>query len=83
MKHVAILLVSCSKAEMVECWSADGSRWLLRVGSNRASINFRCWTLPGFEIGMTMDDFQINRIRQDVTESLNSAMRYSIPLDPR
>ena len=32
---------------------------------------------------MTMDDFQINGIRQDVTESLKSAVRYSIPLDPR
>ena len=32
---------------------------------------------------MTMDDFQIHRIRQDVTESLKSAVRYSIPLDPR
>ena len=30
-----------------------------------------------------MDDFQIDGIRQDVTESLKSAMRYSIPLDPR
>ena len=29
------------------------------------------------------DDFQIDRIRQDVTESLNSAVGYSIPLDPR
>ena len=40
-------------------------------------------SLPGFGIGMTMDDFQIDRIRQDVTESLKSAVRYSIPLDPR
>ena len=39
--------------------------------------------LPGFGIGMTMDDFQIDGIRQDVTESLKSAVRYSIPLDPR
>ena len=39
--------------------------------------------LPGFGIGMTMDDFQTNGIRQDVTESLKSAVRYSIPLDPR
>ena len=28
-----------------------------------------------------MDDFQIDGIRQDVTESLKSAVRYSIPLD--
>ena len=40
-------------------------------------------SLPGFGIGMAMDDFQIDGIRQDVTESLKSAVRYSIPLDPR
>ena len=40
-------------------------------------------SLPGLGIGMTMDDFQIDGIRQDVTESLKSAVRYSIPLDPR
>ena len=32
---------------------------------------------------MTMDDFQIDGIRQDVTESFKSAVRYSIPLDLR
>ena len=31
---------------------------------------------------MAMGDFQINGIRQDVTESLKSAVRYSIHLDP-
>ena len=30
-----------------------------------------------------MDDLQIDEIRQDVTESLKSAVRYSIHLDPR
>ena len=30
-----------------------------------------------------MDDFQIYGIQQDVMESLKSAVRYSIPLDPR
>ena len=30
-----------------------------------------------------MDDFQIDGIRQHVAESLKSAVRYSIPLDPR
>ena len=40
-------------------------------------------SLPGFRIGMTMDDFQIDGIRQDVTESFKSAVRYTIPLDPR
>ena len=32
---------------------------------------------------MTMVDFQIDGIRQDVTESLKRAVRYSIPLVPR
>ena len=40
-------------------------------------------SLPGFGIGVTMDEFQIDGIRQDVTESLKSAIMYSIPLDPR
>ena len=39
--------------------------------------------LPDFRICMTMEDFQIDGIRQDITESLKSAVRYSIPLDPR
>ena len=30
-----------------------------------------------------MDDFQIDGIRQDVTKSLKSAVRYSIPLNSR
>ena len=34
-------------------------------------------SLPGLGIGMTIDDFQIARIRHDVTESLKSAVRYS------
>ena len=32
-------------------------------------------SLPGFGIGMTMDDFQIDGIRQDVLEMLKSAVR--------
>ena len=40
-------------------------------------------SLPGLGIGMTMDDFQIDGIRHNVTESLKSAVRYSIPLDPK
>ena len=40
-------------------------------------------SLSGFGIGVTMDDFQIDGIRQDGTESLMNAVRYSIPLDPR
>ena len=39
-------------------------------------------SLPGFGMGMTIDDFQIAGIRHDVTESLNSAVRYSIALRP-
>ena len=30
-----------------------------------------------------MDDFQIDGIRQDVTELSKSAVRFPIPLDPR
>ena len=55
--------------------------------------NFRCWTeerdrpIRSAERGVLAwfrdwDDFQIDGIRQDVTESLKSAVRYSIPLDP-
>ena len=65
---------------------------MLTVVSMRASINFdpaksseigryevpREESLPG--LGMTIDDFQIAGIRHDVTESLKSAVRYSIAL---
>ena len=40
-------------------------------------------SLPGLWMGMTIDDFQIAGIRHDVTESLKSAVRYSIALGPR
>ena len=40
-------------------------------------------SLPGLGIGITIDDFQIAGIRHDVTESLKSAVRYSIALGPR
>ena len=40
-------------------------------------------SLPGLGIGMTIDDFEIAGIRHDVTESLKSAVRYSIALGPR
>ena len=99
LKSVAISLVSCSKAEVVECpgrkpcWSTGGSRWLLTVGSKRASIT-RSWTderdgpIRSAERAVLAwfrdwDDFQNDGIRQDVTESLKSAVRYSIPRDPR
>ena len=39
--------------------------------------------LPGYVIGITTDDFQIDVLRQDVTETLKSAVMYSIALDPR
>ena len=103
MKPVAISLVSCGNAEVVECpdhkpcLSAHGIMWVLTLGSKRAYITFAAWQrseigrlevlrhdpFPGFGIGMAMDDFQINGIRQDVTESLMIAVRYSIALDPR
>ena len=70
---------------------------MLTVVSMRASITFdagqnceigryevpREESLPGLGIGMTIDDFQIAGIRHDVTESLKSAVRYSIALGPR
>ena len=40
-------------------------------------------SLSGFGIGMTMDAFQIDGRRQDVRESLKSAVRHSIALGPR
>ena len=42
-------------------------------------------SVPGFGMGMTIDDLQIAEIQQDVTESLslNSAVRYSISTGPR
>ena len=63
----------------------------------RASINFaarkrseigryevpREESSPGFGMRMTLDDFQIAGIRHDLTESLKSAVRYSIALGPR
>ena len=39
-------------------------------------------SFPGLRIWMTIDDFQIAGIRQDVTESLKSVVRYSIALGP-
>ena len=103
MKPVATSLVSCSKAEVVECpvrnpcLSEAGSKCVLTVVSIKASITFaagqsseisryevpREESLPGLGIGMTIDDFQIAGIRHDVTESLKSALRYSIALGPR
>ena len=40
-------------------------------------------SLPGLGIGMTIDEFQIAGIRYDVTESLKSAVGYSIALGRR
>ena len=40
-------------------------------------------SLPGLGIGMTIDDVQIDGIRHDVTESLKSAVRYSIAVGQR
>ena len=69
---------------------------MLTVVSIRASITFaagqsseigryevpREESFPGLGIGMTIDDFQIVGIQHDVTESLKSAVRYSIALGP-
>ena len=96
MKHVATLLVSCSKAEVVEfsvrkpCWSESGNKCALTVASMNSSMTFAAGqssvigryevpteeSLPGFGMGMTIDDFQIAGIRHEVTESLKSAVRY-------
>ena len=68
------------------------SGWVLMLVSMRASITFaagqrsesgryevlREASLPGFGLGMTIDDFQIAGIRH-VTESLKSAVRYASP----
>ena len=70
---------------------------MLTVVSIRVSITFaagqsseigryevhRGESLSGLGIGMTIDDFQIAGIRHDVTESLKSAVRYSIALGPK
>ena len=70
---------------------------MLTVVNMRASITFaagqsseigryevpREESLPGLGIGMTIDDFQVAGIQHDVTESLKSALRYSIALGPR
>ena len=70
---------------------------MLTVVSMRASITFaagkssefgryevpREESLPSLGIGMTIDYFQIAWIRHDMTESLKSAVRYSIALGPR
>ena len=92
-------LVSCSRAEVVECpyWSNVGSRCVLTVVIMRASITFaarksseigryegpREESLRCLRIEMTIDYFQIARIRHDVTESLKSAAIYYIALGPR
>ena len=79
------------------CWSKAGSKCVLTVVSIKASITFasgqsseigryevpREESLTGLGIGMIIDYFQIDVIRHDVTESLKSAVRYSIALGPR
>ena len=79
------------------CWSKAGSTCVLIVVSMRASITFsvgrssqigryvvpREESLPGLGIGMAIHDFQIAGIRHDLTESINSAVRYLIALGPR
>ena len=79
------------------CLSKAGIRCVLTVVSMRASITFaagqstdigryevpRVESLSGLGIGMTIDDFQIAMIQHDVTESIKSAVTYSIALGPR
>ena len=71
------------------------SDWMLTLVSTSASITFAAgqrseigryevhWEEFGFEMGRTIDDFQIAGIRHDVTESLKSTVRHSIALGPR
>ena len=40
-------------------------------------------SFPGFGIGMTIEDFQIAGILEELTESLNSAVRYAVALGPK
>ena len=65
---------------------------MLTVAIKKASITYAAgqrsdigrYEVPIEEsVGMTIDDFQIGGIRHDVTESLKSAVRYSIALGPR
>ena len=61
-----------------------GFPWLKHVTISLVSCsNTVVVECPGVVIGRTLDDVQIDGIRQDVTESLKSAVRCSIALDPR
>ena len=40
-------------------------------------------SFPGFGLGMTIEHFQIEGILEELTESLNSAVRYAIALGPK
>ena len=40
-------------------------------------------SFPGFGIGMTIEDFQIEGILEELTESLNTAVRYAVALGPK
>ena len=74
-----------------------GSRWALTVGSISVSKNFAAGQMremgrydvpcevsfPGFGIGMTIEDFQIAGILEELAESLNSAVRYAVALGPK
>ena len=67
---------------------------MLTVGSISASKTFAAGQMsemgrydvpcevsfPGFGIGMTIEDFQIAGILEELTESLNSAVRYAVAL---
>ena len=40
-------------------------------------------SFPAFGIGMTIEDFQITGILEELMESLNSAVRYAVALGPK
>ena len=40
-------------------------------------------SFPCFGIGMTIEDFQIAGILEELTESLNRAVRYAVALGPK
>ena len=79
------------------CWSKADSKCVFTVVIMKTSITFaaeqsseidryevpREESLSGLGVGMTLDDFQIAGLRHDVTESLKSAVIYSIALGPR
>ena len=69
-------MVSGSEFVLISGWEHEN---LHRSEIGRYEVH-REESLSGFGMGMTIYDFQIVGIRHDVTESLKSAVRYSIAL---